>query len=97
MDLAHAQIIVAVIAAASAVIVAVVGVQLKVHKDNRGDHHDTSQKVDRLLDNQSGIQRDVQYIRADVTDIHGVLTELRHNDFDAVSRITRLEHHQEEP
>lgn len=94
VDVAEAQIIVAVITAAAAVIVAVIGVQVKVHRDNRFDHNETAAKVDRLLDNQSGIQRDVQYIRADVSDIHGALTVLRHSDHQADERLTKLERQQ---
>lgn len=89
-----ADVIAAAITGFSVIVVAVIGVQLKVHRDNRRDHGDTAAKVDRLLDHQSEIQRDVQYIRADVTDIHGAITELRRTDADTNSRVTRLERKQ---
>jgi hypothetical protein len=50
-------------------------------------------KLDQLLDNQSGIQREIHYIRTDVTDIHGAITELRRADHDTADRVTRLERH----
>lgn len=88
---ADANIIAALVSGLAAIIVAIVGVQLKVHRDNRSDHGETAAKVDRLLDHQSEIQRDVQYIRADVTDIHGAITELRQADSLTNSRVTKLE------
>lgn len=96
MDAGTAQVVAACVAAVAAIVVAVIGVQLKVHSDNRSDHGETAAKVDRLLDHQSTIQRDVQYIRADVTDIHGVIRELRQNDRDSEHRISVLEQHQDE-
>jgi peptidoglycan hydrolase CwlO-like protein len=91
---ADATIWVAIVGGITTILAAIVGVQWKVHTDNRRDHGDTAAKVDRLLDHQSEIQRDVQYIRADVTDIHGALTELRRVDSDTNSRVTRLERKQ---
>lgn len=88
---ADANIIAALVSGLAAIIVAIVGVQLKVHRDNRSDHGETAAKVDRLLDHQSEIQRDVQYIRADVTDIHGAITELRQADSLTNNRVTKLE------
>lgn len=88
---ADANIIAALVSGLAAIIVAIVGVQLKVHRDNRNDHGETAAKVDRLLDHQSEIQRDVQYIRADVTDIHGAITELRQADSLTNNRVTKLE------
>lgn len=95
---ADANIIAALVSGLAAIIVAIVGVQLKVHRDNRSDHgktadmaSETAAKVDRLLDHQSEIQRDVQYIRADVTDIHGAITELRQADSLTNNRVTKLE------
>ena len=96
MDPSTAQVIVAIITAAAAVVVAVIGVQLKVHRDNRGDHAETAGKVDRILDNQATIQHDVQVIRSDVSDIHGTITELRRSDRDTDGRVTRLERHHHE-
>jgi peptidoglycan hydrolase CwlO-like protein len=89
-----ADVIAAAITACSAIVVTVVGIQWKVHRDNRRDHGDTAAKVDRLLDHQSEIQRDVQYIRADVTDLHGAITELRKVDNESHARITKLERKQ---
>lgn len=91
---ADAAIWVAIVGGIATIVAAIIGVQWKVHTDNRRDHGDTARKVDRLLDHQSEIQRDVQYIRADVTDIHGAITELRRADTDTNSRVTRLERKQ---
>ena len=93
-----AQIIAAIIAAASAVIVAVVGIQWRVHNDNRKDHGETSAKVDRLLENQGEFRQNITYIRGDLTTIRGEITELRGDvadlrrvDHDSDTRITKLE------
>ena len=86
-----ADVIAAAITAFSVIVVAVIGIQWKVHKDNRSDHGETAAKVDRLLDNQATIQRDVQYIRADVTELHGAIRELRQSDDVSHARITKLE------
>lgn len=92
------QIVAAALAAVAAVLVAlisVIGVQIKVHRDNRSDHGETAEKVDRLLGNQEEIRRDVVFIRHDVTDIRGVLRELRAHDEEHDHRITRIEHQED--
>jgi peptidoglycan hydrolase CwlO-like protein len=91
MDPSTGQVVVAAITAVSAIVVAVIGVQWRVHRDNRSDHGETAAKVDRLLENQVEIQHDVRLIRADVTDLHGAITELRHSDHVNDARVTRLE------
>ena len=80
------------------VLATVVGVQLKVHAENRRDHGQTSDKVDRLLDLGDHLSRDVGHIRTDVTHIHGAINELRKVDNELIEhehaaerRITRLE------
>jgi hypothetical protein len=60
---------------------------------NRREHAENSGKLDTLIDNQDTIRREVSYIRADVTDIHGAISELRRTDRDTDSRVTRLERH----
>lgn len=83
VDPSTAQIVVAVIGFAG-VLATVIGVQLKVHADNRRDHGETAAAVGL-------IQRDVTYIRSDVTDIHGAIHELRRSDHLTDGRVTRLE------
>jgi polyhydroxyalkanoate synthesis regulator phasin len=75
-------------------------VQLKVHKDNRVDHGETSRKVDQLLTNQDEFRHGITFIRSDLTTIRGEITELRHDvadlrhaDHDSDERITQLERH----
>jgi peptidoglycan hydrolase CwlO-like protein len=103
VDPGDAQVIAAIVAAAGAVIVAVVGVQWKVHSDNRTEHGQTSAKVDQLLENQGEFRQNITFIRSDLTTIRGEITELRgdvsdlrHTDHESESRITRLERHHHE-
>jgi hypothetical protein len=67
----------------------------RANRTNRREHAVNTGKLDQLLDNQSGIQREIHYIRTDVTDIHGAITELRRADHDTADRVTRLERHTE--
>ncbi len=55
------------------------------------EHAATHEKLDVILQNQEGIRREVHFIRSDVTDIHGAITELRHADRETDARVTRLE------
>ena len=55
------------------------------------EHAATHGKLDVILDNQEGIRREVHFIRSDVTDIHGAITELRHADRETDARVTKLE------
>jgi hypothetical protein len=55
------------------------------------EHAATHGKLDVILQNQEGIRKEVHFIRADVTDIHGAITELRRADHDTDARVTRLE------
>lgn len=97
MDAGTTDVVVALIGAIAAIVVAVVGVQLKVHHDNRKDHGETAAKVDQLLDRQQTIQRDVTLIRSDVTEIHGAIRELRATDAEVNRRVTKIERiHQED-
>lgn len=93
-----AQVIAAVIGAAAAVTIAVIGVQWKVHVDNRADHGETAAKVDRLLENQGEFRQNITFIRSDLSTIRGEITELRgdvadlrHTDNASDARITKLE------
>jgi hypothetical protein len=74
---------------------AVVYAGYRANRTNRREHAVNTGKLDQLLDNQSGIQREIHYIRTDVTDIHGAITELRRADHDTADRVTRLERHTE--
>ena len=103
IEAGDADVLTALIAAFATVLVAIIGVQWKVHRDNRSDHGETAAKVDRLLENQDEFRRDVTYVRADLTTIRGELTELRSDVADLRSadsrsnaRISKLEHNQED-
>ena len=80
----NATVIASSIAAVATILVSVIGVQLKVHKDNRGDHAETAAKVDELVNGQRHIAADVREVKADVRD-------LRDADRRADTRITALE------
>ena len=58
----------AVIAAAIGMVASVVVIQLKVHQDNRTDHGDTSQKIDRLSGKIDEVNTKVDHISQDLTD-----------------------------
>jgi predicted RNA methylase len=68
----------------------------RANRTNRREHAVNTGKLDQLLDNQDSIKREVHFIRTDVTDIHGAITELRRADYDTDARVTRLERHQPE-
>lgn len=75
----------------------------RANKINRQEHAANTDRLDRgnakldqLLENQDGIRREIHYIRTDVTDIHGALTELRRADSQTDARVTRLERIQPE-
>ena len=61
------------------------------------EHAATHSKLDVILENQDTIRKDVVFIRADVQDIRGQITELRVSDHETDARVTRLErtHHNE--
>jgi hypothetical protein len=84
--------VIAAIAGAAGVIYAA----YRANRTNRAEHAVNGDKLDRLLENQEGIRREVHFIRTDVTDIHGAITELRRADHDTDARVTRLERHQPE-
>jgi len=88
----------ATVIAAALAFVGSVYAAFRANKTNRKEHAVNTGKLDQLLDNQDGIRREVHFIRADVTDIHGAITELRRADNDTDARVTRLErtnHHNE--
>ena len=60
------------------------------------EHAATHGKLDVILENQDTIRRDVVFIRADVQDIRGQITELRQNDHETDARVTKLERVQPE-
>jgi hypothetical protein len=75
----------------------------RANKTNRREHAANTERLDRgnakldtILENQEGIRREVHFIRADVTDIHGAITELRHADYETDARVTKLERHHPE-
>lgn len=82
-----AQVIAACVAAFATILVAVIGVQRKVHRDNRADHMETAAKVDRLLVGQQEIIADVRDVKADVRDLRATARE--HD-----GRLDNLEHPQ---
>ena len=102
---ADATVIAASIAFAGSVYAAV-----RANKTNRAEHAVNTEigraaaaKLDTVierqtsvLENQDAIRRDVLFIRADVTDIHGAIVELRRTDHDTDARVTRLERHHHE-
>jgi len=101
----NAQVIAAALAFLGVAVTAFVGVAAAAWRRNGNEHAVNGAKsdaligkVDRVIVNQDEIRREVQFIRSDVTDIHGAITELRHTDHDTDARVTRLErhHHQDE-
>jgi archaellum component FlaF (FlaF/FlaG flagellin family) len=73
----------------------------RANNTNRREHAVNTGKLDAIaerqstvIENQETIRREVSFIRADVTDIHGVIGELRRADHDTDARVTRLERHQ---
>jgi hypothetical protein len=58
----------------------------RTHRDNRSDHAETAQKVNRLLTGQTEIKADVAELHADVRD-HGarlrVLEQIPHPEGDS--------------
>jgi hypothetical protein len=64
------------------------------HAVNTGKLDAIAQRQSTVIENQETIRREVSFIRADVTDIHGVIGELRRADHDTDARVTRLERHQ---
>lgn len=90
MQAAISQADATVIAAALAFVGSVYAA-FRANKTNRREHAVNTGKLDQLLDNQDGIRREVHFIRADVTDIHGAIVELRRADHDTDARVTRLE------
>jgi hypothetical protein len=50
-------------------------------------------KLDQVLQNQAEIRHEVRFVRQDLTDIRGQLTELRATDRDHEGRVTHLEQH----
>jgi hypothetical protein len=70
----------------------------RANRTNREEHAantdrilEGNSKLDLLLENQDTIRREVHFIRSDVTDIHGAITELRRADSQTDARVTRLE------
>ena len=75
----------------------------RANRTNRREHAANTDRLDRgnakldqLLENQDGIRKEIHYIRTDVTDIHGAITELRRADHDTEARVTKLERIQPE-
>ena len=88
MSQADATVVAAVLA-----LIGVIYAGWRANRTNRAEHAQNSGKLDELLDNQDVIRREVSYIRADVTEIHGAISELRRTDHDTDNRVTRLERH----
>jgi hypothetical protein len=89
----NAQVIAAALAFLGVAVTAFVGVAAAAWRRNGNEHAENGSKLDTVIVNQSEIRREVQFIRSDVTDIHGAITELRHTDHDTDERVTRLERH----
>jgi capsid protein len=75
----------------------------RANRTNRQEHAANTErlklgnsKLDTILENQDNIRREVHFIRSDVTDIHGAITELRRADYDTDARVTKLERHHPE-
>jgi len=81
----------ATVIAAALALCGVVYAGWRANRTNRAEHAVNTGKLDTVLENQQTIRQEVHYIRQDVTDIHGAITELRHSDHDTDARVTRLE------
>lgn len=81
----------ATVIAAALALCGVVYAGWRANRTNRQEHAINTGKLDTVLENQRTIRQEVHYIRQDVTDIHGAITELRRNDHDTADRVTRLE------
>jgi peptidoglycan hydrolase CwlO-like protein len=102
MQAAISQADATVIASALA-LVGVIYAGWRANRTNRREHAANTdrldrgnEKLDQLLENQDGIRREIHFIRSDVTDIHGAITELRRADSQTDARVTRLERIQPE-
>jgi hypothetical protein len=78
------------------VLVTVVGVQLKVHHDNRFDHAETASKVDVLLSRQGEIATVIGEVKEDLRDVKGDIRELKASDRSQDGRLNVLENLNEE-
>lgn len=93
----------ATVIASALAMIGVVYAAWRANRTNRREHAANTDRLDRgnakldvILENQEGIRREVHFIRSDVTDIHGAITELRHADRETDARVTKLERTQPE-